>query len=130
MQIAIKVVVGLIGLLLAFMGINLMFIDPAAAAGGFNVTPIGPDGLNTLRGDLGGMFVTGGVLLALGIVQQKAQWFYAVAILMGLIALGRLVGFVVDGGPGDATLPAFISELVFVAILSFAGMKIVPANAS
>lgn len=130
MQIAIKVVVGLIGLLLLFMGINLMFIDPAAAAEGFNVTPIGPDGLNTLRGDLGGMFVTAGVLLALGIVQQKAQWFYAVAILMGVIALGRLVGFVVDGGPGDATLPAFISELVFVAILTFAGMKIVPANAS
>ena len=66
MQIAIKVVVGLIGLLLAFMGINLMFIDPAAAAGGFGLTPLGADGLNTLRSDLGGMFLTGGVLLALG----------------------------------------------------------------
>ena len=130
MQIAIKVVVGLIGLLLAFMGVNLMFIDPAGASGGFSVTPLGADGLSTLRGDLGGMFLTGGVLLALGIVQQKAQWFYAVAILMGLIALGRLVGFVVDGGPSEVTTPAFIAELVFVAVLTFAGMKTAPAAPS
>ena len=128
MQIAIKVVVGLIALLLLFMGVNLMFIDPAGAAAGFNVTPLGADGLNTLRGDLGGMFVSGGVLLVLGIIQQKAQWFYAAAILMGLIALGRLVGFVVDGGPSDVTMPAFIAELVFVAVFTFAGMKATPAN--
>ena len=123
MQIAIKVVVGLIALLLLVMAFNLMF-DPADSALGFNVTPIGIDGLSTLRGDLGGMFLASAVLLVLGLVQQKAQWFYAVAILMGLIALGRLIGFVLDGGPSDVTLPAFIVELVFVAILTFAGLKL------
>ncbi len=123
MQIAIKVVVGLIALLLLVMGFNLMF-DPADSALGFNVTPIGIDGLSTLRADLGGMFLASAVLLVLGLVQQKAQWFYAVAILMGLIALGRLIGFVLDGGPSDVTLPAFIAELVFVAILTFAGLKL------
>ena len=40
MQIAIKVVVALIALLLLVMGFNLMF-DPADSALGFNVTPIG-----------------------------------------------------------------------------------------
>ncbi len=123
MQIAIKVVVGLIALLLLVMAFNLMF-DPADSALGFNVTPIGIDGLSTLRADLGGMFLASAVLLVLGLVQQKAQWFYAVAILMGLIALGRLIGFVLDGGPSDVTLPAFIVELVFVAILTFAGLKL------
>lgn len=123
MQIAIKVVVGLIALLLLVMAFNLMF-DPADSALGFNVTPIGIDGLGTLRADLGGMFLASAVLLVLGLVQQKAQWFYAVAILMGLIALGRLIGFVLDGGPSDVTLPAFIAELVFVAILTFAGLKL------
>jgi len=123
MQIAIKVVVGLIALLLLVMAFNLMF-DPADSALGFNVTPIGIDGLSTLRADLGGMFLASAVLLVLGLVQQKAQWFYAVAILMGLIALGRLIGFVLDGGPSDVTLPAFIAELVFVAILTFAGLKL------
>ena len=70
------------------------------------------------------MVLASAVLLVLGLVQQKAQWFYAVAILMGLIALGRLIGFVLDGGPSDVTLPAFIAELVFVVILTFAGLKL------
>lgn len=72
MQIAIKVVVGLIALLLLVMAFNLMF-DPADSALGFNVTPIGIDGLSTLRADLGGMFLASAVLLVLGLVQQKAQ---------------------------------------------------------
>ena len=129
MQIAIKVVVGLMALLFLFMGVNLMF-DPVGGAPGFSLTPLGADGLNTIRGDLGGMFVTAAVLLVLGIIQQKAQWFYAGAILMGVIAFGRLIGFVVDGGPSDVTMPAFIAELVFLAILTFAGMKTAPAAPS
>lgn len=70
------------------------------------------------------MFLASAVLLVLGLVQRKAQWFYSVAILMGLIALGWLIGFFLYGGPSDVTLPAFIVELLFVAILTFAGLKL------
>ncbi len=123
MDMAIRIVVGAIALLFLFMGANLMFA-PATAAEGFALTPIGAQGLNTLRADLGGMFLTGTALLILGLVQKKSEWFLAVAVLMAIIAFGRLVGFVVDGSPSSATLSPFVAELVITAILVFAGRRL------
>jgi hypothetical protein len=123
MEMSLKIVVGLIGLLFAFMGLNLMF-DPVTNAEGLGLTPIGELGLNTLRGDVGGMFATGAALLILGLVQRKAEWFLAVAVLMAMIAFGRVVGFVLDGNPTDATLTAFAFEIVIAAVLIFASRKL------
>jgi hypothetical protein len=91
---------------------------------GLGLTPIGELGLNTLRGDVGGMFATGAALLILGLVQRKAEWFLAVAVLMAMIAFGRVVGFVLDGNPTDATLTAFAFEIVIAAVLIFASRKL------
>jgi len=43
----------------------------------------------------------------------------AVAGIMAAIALGRLLGFVMDGFAGN-NLPAFVAEIVFIAILATA----------
>ncbi|MCZ6853925.1 MAG: DUF4345 family protein [Gammaproteobacteria bacterium] len=118
MKIALKIIVGLVALLLLFMGLSTM-IDPSGMAAQFGVTPEGIVGLSTLRGDVGGMFITGGVLLALGILRGQTLWFLAVALLMGLIALGRLVGFVLDGVE-QSVLVAFIVEIVLVVLFVIA----------
>ena len=115
MKIALKIVVGVISLLLLFLGLGAV-IEPSVSATQFGLTPNGIVGLSTLRSDIGGMFVTGGVLLALGLVRRQTLWFLAVALLMGFIALGRLVGFVVDGFDQRLLMP-FIFELVFVVVL-------------
>ncbi len=115
MKIALKIVVGVISLLLLFLGLGAV-IEPSVSATQFGLTPNGIVGLSTLRSDIGGMFVTGGVLLALGLVRGQTLWFLAVALLMGFIALGRLVGFVVDGFDQRLLMP-FIFELVFVVVL-------------
>ncbi len=115
MKIALKIVVGVISLLLLFLGLGAV-IEPSVSATQFGLTPNGIVGLSTLRSDMGGMFVTGGVLLALGLVRGQTLWFLAVALLMGFIALGRLVGFVVDGFDQRLLMP-FIFELVFVVVL-------------
>ena len=115
MKIALKIVVGVISLLLLFLGLGAV-IEPSVSATQFGLTPNGIVGLSTLRSDIGGMFVTGGVLLALGLVRGQTLWFLAVALLMGFIALGRLVGFVVDGFDQRLLMP-FISEIVFVVVL-------------
>ena len=72
-------------------------------------------GLSTIRSDLGGMFLTGGALLALGVLRGQTLWFLAVALLMGLIALGRLIGFALDGYDQRLLLP-LIFEIVFVVL--------------
>lgn len=124
MQMTLKILVGLIALLTAFMGLNAMF-NPADAAAQFAVTPEGIVGLSTLRGDLGGMFVTSTVLLALGLWRGQTAFFLAVAILMGLIAFGRLVGFTMDGVEQTVVVP-FVLELIFVAVLVAAHYKLKP----
>lgn len=127
MTILLRILVGLIALLLLVLGLNLMF-NPAAAAAGLGLTPEGSLGLNTLRGDFGGMFLASTVLLALGLVRQRAEWFLAVAVVMGLIAIGRIVGFVIDGAPTSATGAAFAVEILIVLVLLAASRKLAPAS--
>ena len=123
MQLTAKIIPGLIALLFLFMGINFLF-DPVAGAQQMSVEPIGTHGLNTLRGDFGGLFLTCGVLLVIGIVKTQGQWFIAVAVAMGLIALGRLFGFVLDGSPSQATLTAFGVEIVIAIALVFSSSRL------
>lgn len=123
MRYVVKVVPGLVALLFLVMGVNFM-LDPASGAAQVAVTPIGADGLNTIRGDLGGLFLSCAVLTIIGMVRNQGTWFLAVAVLMLVIAGGRLIGFVVDGAPGQATLTAFLFELGIAAGLIFSSRRI------
>ena len=126
MKIALKIVVGLIALMLGVLGMSAV-IDPAAAATQFGLTPDGIVGLSTLRSDLGGMFVTSAVLLILGLVRGQTLWFLAVALLMGVIALARAIGFVIDGYDPSLLAP-FLSEIVFVVVLVVAHRQLKAAD--
>ena len=123
MEILLKVIVGLFAGLFLFMGGTFLF-DPAAASEQLALTAMDSHGLNTIRGDLAGLFLGSGILLVLGLVQKKSAWFLAVAVLMGTIAAGRLVGFAMDGSPTSATITALAVELIMVAVLVLASKKI------
>jgi hypothetical protein len=123
MKYVVKIIPALVALLFLAMGINFVF-DPVAGAAQVGVTPLGADGLNTIRGDLGGMFLSCAILLMLGIWRAEAAWLNAVAVLMLVKASGRLIGFVVDGSPGETTLTAFIFELVIAAGLIYSSRRI------
>jgi len=123
MQTVVKAIPALIALLFLVMGINFV-LDPVAGAAQVGVEPLGVDGLNTIRGDLGGLFLSCAILLILGLWRSEGAWFIAVAVLMLVIASGRLIGFVVDGSPGEATLTAFGFELVIAAGLIYASRRI------
>ena len=123
MHYLVKIIPALIALLFLVMGISFVF-DPAAGAAQVGVTPLGADGLNTIRGDLGGLFLSCAILLLLGIWRGEGAWLISVAVLMLVIASGRLIGFVVDGSPGEAPLTAFISELVIAAGLIYSSRRI------
>ncbi len=126
MQIAIKVVVGLMAVLFLVLGLGVMF-DPASAPEQFGIESLGIVGSSTLRGDLGGMFLGSAVLLVWGIVRGQTMLFLAVAVLMGAIAAGRLIGFVVDGANAQVITP-FAVELVMVVILVFAHLRLAKSS--
>jgi hypothetical protein len=123
MRIAIKLIPGLVALLFLMMGIGFLS-DPVAGAQQVGVSPLGIDGLSTIRGDLAGLFLACVVLLALGIWRNEGTWLLAVAVLMLVIAAGRVVGFVVDGVPGEGPITAFVFELLIAAGLIYASGRL------
>ena len=122
MEMSLKVVVWLLVLLFGFWGLNFVFAPSGEMLG---VTPLAEHGLNTLRGDIGGLFLGSAVLLVLGLILKKAEWFLAVAVLMSVIAFGRIIGFVLDGNPTDPTLTAFGFEIVITAVAILASRRLV-----
>ena len=129
MQVAARVLVGLVALFFVAWGLRCYF-TPQTMAAEFFVTPLDPGGLSTVRGDIGGMFVAVGVFAALGLRSGYARWLTAAASIVGAVAFGRVIGFVTDG-PAQTAVVAFVAELVFIAILMF-GARILqgaPANA-
>lgn len=115
MAMALKGLVGLTGLLLAVMGVRWMFA-PVATADELGITLDGVAALNTARGDLGGMFIAGAALCAIGLRTGVGQWLQAVAVLIGCVALGRVVGMATDGFSTSSLTP-FIVELLMVSVL-------------
>jgi hypothetical protein len=115
LPIILKVLVALMALLFLALALNFM-LNPLAASAAFSILPEGAFGLNTVRGDLGGLFFGCALMLVVGLWRGEGVWFLAVAVLMGSIALGRLLGFALDGLVAN-NLPAFALELLFALAL-------------
>lgn len=124
MQKLLTALVALIALVMLGLGLNFMF-NPVTMAAQFALVPDGIVGLNTIRGDLGGLFLASAMMLAVGLARGQQVWFLAVAVLMGSIALGHFLGFVIDGFAGN-NLPAFLLEIVFVVVLVLAHRRTPP----
>ena len=123
MTLTLKIVSALFALLFLVMGVSYLF-DPGNAAADLGLTPIGEHGLNTLRGDMGGLFLASTAMIALGLILRKGEWLLAVAVLMLFIAGGRLIGFVLDGSPAQPTLVAFGFEIVIATVMILTSRKL------
>ena len=122
MSLAIKIVVLVLCIPMLILGFGAMF-NPAAVLDKFAVVPEGLYGLSTVRGELGGLLLGSVLMVVIGVVRSNTTWFLAVAVLMVTVAVGRLVGFVLDG-VATAVLPSLIIELVFAAVMVFAHYKL------
>ena len=115
MELAVRVLVGLIGLPLLALGLKSMF-RPVSMLDDLALDPRGAAGLNTVRGVIGGLFLACVAMIGLGLLQSQTLWFVAVALLMGLAALGRVVGIALDGFDRAVVRP-IVAELVIAAVL-------------
>lgn len=115
MAVLLRVLVGLVGVLLAYLGVRWMFA-PTGAAQEFDIVLASVEALNQARGDLGGLFLGGAALCALGLRSGDGRWLQAVALVIGCVALGRVVGIVLDGFTGVAAV-SITFEVAMVAIL-------------
>lgn len=110
-----EIFVGVAGLMLLGLGITSMFA-PKKMLKNFAVEPVGTMGLNTIRGVMGGLFLSSVAMLALGYLQGQSLWYQAVALILGAVAIGRVIGLIIDGFNKSA-IPPLIVELVMVGVL-------------
>lgn len=115
MELTLQIFVALATLMLLGLGTMSMFA-PRRMVGNFSIEPIGAAGLNTVRSVIGGLFLACVILLAIGLFTGQTLTFVAVAIFMGVIAFGRIVGLATDGFDKAVVPPLFV-EIVIIAVL-------------
>jgi len=114
----------LVGLFSLAMG-AMAFVSPAELGATLGLGALSPLGANALRADVGALFLTSAVAVALALFAKRPSWLYVPALLYGIAVTGRLIGVLVDGAPEGIAGPMII-ELVLVA-LSILGAKKLPA---
>jgi len=115
METTLNIFVILTTLMLAGLGIMSMFA-PRRMVTNFAIEPVGTAGLSTIRSVIGGLFLASVALLVIGLTTGQTLGYVAVAILMAVVAVGRIVGILADGFD-KAVLPPLVVELVIIAVL-------------
>ncbi|WP_375753602.1 DUF4345 family protein [Vibrio sp. HN007] len=123
MELTIQILVGLVTLMLLGLGLMSMFA-PNKMLANFSVEPIGISGLNTIRSVIGGLFLASVAILVISQMTGQTMGYLAVAILMAAIAVGRVVGLVMDGFE-KAVVPPLLLELVIASILVAAHSQLI-----
>ena len=114
MQLVIRIIVGLAGLLSILLGVRF-FQDPAAAAALLGVTPAGELGIATLRGDFGGFFGVCGIFALIAAIRNSAVLVTAPLLAIVIALAGRIVSYALEGG-GPAVLQPMLVELTLLIV--------------
>jgi hypothetical protein len=110
-----RAVIGLIGLFNIAIGLGFLF-SPARLAADFFLSPLGSQGLATLRADFPGFFITGGVFALIGAAKRDGNALLVPVLLLAIAITGRALSLVLDGAAPTAW-PPMIAEAVMIAAL-------------
>ncbi|EGA71391.1 hypothetical protein VISI1226_11431 [Vibrio sinaloensis DSM 21326] len=121
MDMTLQILVGLATFMLSTLGLMSMFA-PQKMLANFSLQPVGNAGMNTIRSVMGGLFLASVFMLAQGLMSGDTEGYFFVAVVMVAVAIGRVVGLVLDGFD-KAVVPPLVLELVIAAILMFAHFK-------
>lgn len=125
MNKVLKIIVILPAILFLVMGLRILF-DPESALGELGMPLLDGLGRSTQIGDLGAFFITGAILILLGVFTGKREWLYAPALLLGLTAAFRVWATIGHSAP--LAVQQIVVEIVVTVLLLFAASRIKPAG--
>ncbi|WP_017667209.1 hypothetical protein [Sandarakinorhabdus sp. AAP62] len=111
-----RVVIGLIGAFNIAIGLGFL-LNPAQLAGQFFLSPLGSQGLATLRADFPGFFITGGTFALIGAVKKDGNALLVPLLLLAIAIIGRGVSLAMDGTAPTAYPPMMIEAVMIAALL-------------
>lgn len=123
MQKGLRVAVVLIGVSMLLGAAGFMF-SPDAMEAQFSVVASGVDGMGTLRGDLGGLFLTLAIFTLYGSRPGKSAWLAVPVVFMLAVLFGRTVHILIDGLSQPA-IRSTVIEIIGLVLLETARRKLV-----
>ena len=118
MKRAMQILIGLVGLFNILIGLSFLF-NPAKMAADFALSPLGTQGMATLRADFPAFFLTGAVFSLIGAWRVDRRALMVPLMLLTLALLGRFVSIAFDG-TAPTTVPPMIVEAAMIALLGLA----------
>lgn len=112
-----RAVVGLVGLFNFAVGLGFLLM-PEKLAAGFFLSPIGQQGMATLRADFPGFFIGASVFALLGAWRADAQLLLVPMLMLGLALTGRFVSIAIDGMAPTAIQPMVVEVLMLAILLA------------
>lgn len=116
MKSATRIVIGLVGLFNAAIGLSFLF-DPIGMASEFALSPIGTQGMATMRADFPALFLTGAMFALVGAWRAEAKPLLVTITLLAFVLFGRTVSILLDG-TAPTTAPPMIIEAIMIVLLT------------
>ena len=116
MRYLVDLLLAIAALTLLVFGLKAMFL-PRTMLDFFDMDPRGAFGINNVRGMLGGMLICCALTVMVGLFTQNVTWLLASMLILGVLLVGRIVGFVVDGWAPAALSALMIEALMFVVLI-------------
>jgi hypothetical protein len=118
MEKGLRFAVILIGVAMVLGALGFMF-SPDAMEAQFSVVASRVDGMGTLRGDLGGLFLTLAIFTLYGSRPGKSAWLAVPVVFMLTVLLGRTVHMFIDG-LSEPAIRSTVVEIISLAVLGAA----------
>jgi hypothetical protein len=118
MKRTMQILIGVVGLFNMMIGLSFLF-NPAKMAADFALSPMGTQGMATMRADFPAFFLTGAVFSLIGAWRADRRPLLVPLMLLTFALLGRFVSIVFDG-TATTTAPPMIVEAAMIALLGLA----------
>ena len=117
-SLAMQILVGMVGLLNFLIGLGFLF-NPSKMATEFALSPLGTQGMATMRADFPAFFLTGAIFSLIGAWRADRTPLMVPLMLLTFALLGRFVSIALDG-TAPTTIPPMIVEAAMIALLGLA----------
>ncbi len=115
MVVLTRILLAAIGLLFLVVGAGLWF-NTGEAAAKMGLVNLAAAGLGTVRADIAGFFIGGGIIQIVAAIRRDPNLLWPVQLLVLLALMGRAITLIIDG-PVAAGIPSMGIELVLLVLL-------------
>lgn len=106
-----------------FIGIGMRWlVDPQGAAAALGMPLLDGIGRSSQIGDVGGFFLVTGIMVVLGVITGKRAWFQAPALLLMMIAIFRILAWLLHDAALATSMIAV--EVVLAVLFVFASARL------